>query len=348
MERRRYLKYAGAGIVVVAGAAGGAYLFHTPSNPTVGYSNTAIQSTSLTSSVVTRDYTASTIDTSSMELSLFADWHGDGQQQADEPSISDVKLTLNGDGDVRTIQVDQEGTVEIEDVTIGKTYHLSFEEDFLSANRYRFISLSRADFRPIEKGIDLVVQSDDRLALGLMVGPLTLPFAKNVVRGEPAYVDLDPSSGIRDWKGGRRTVDNHLGTDYDLPEGTSILAPAPGIIIEAQGDWPNVPTDPNLGYLDDGNRVAINHGHVPPYAGEFYTMYAHLNKVACSVGQTVNRGDKIAESGNTGYKTRGPHLHFQCGGYGQRRVDPYRDLSNPDSLGYWTKDNEPQYAIDGK
>jgi murein DD-endopeptidase MepM/ murein hydrolase activator NlpD len=57
----------------------------------------------------------------------------------------------------------------------------------------------------------------------------------------------------------------------------------------------------------------------------------------------VSRGEKIAGSGNTGYKSKDPHLHFQCGGFGRWRVEPYREINNPTSISYWTKDNDPQY-----
>jgi murein DD-endopeptidase MepM/ murein hydrolase activator NlpD len=49
-------------------------------------------------------------------------------------------------------------------------------------------------------------------------------------------------------------------------------------------------------------------------------------------------------SGHTGELAGStPHLHFQFGGKGQRRADPFRNLSDPSSLSYWTVDNGPQY-----
>lgn len=44
--------------------------------------------------------------------------------------------------------------------------------------------------------------------------------------------------------------------------------------------------------------------------GELYTCFGHLSQYYVSAGQTVQRGQQIAVSGNTGITT-GPHLHFE-------------------------------------
>lgn len=88
------------------------------------------------------------------------------------------------------------------------------------------------------------------------------------------------------------TVRMHTGVDFGVPVGTSVAAAAAGVCIS---------TSAMSGY---GNVVLIDHGN------GLATLYAHLSRPACSVGQRVSAGQVIAYSGNTGNST-GPHLHFE-------------------------------------
>lgn len=49
-------------------------------------------------------------------------------------------------------------------------------------------------------------------------------------------------------------------------------------------------------YVDHGNGVK--------------TFYCHLSEILVKKGDVVEQGDVIAKSGNTGYRTTGPHLHL--------------------------------------
>jgi murein DD-endopeptidase MepM/ murein hydrolase activator NlpD len=54
----------------------------------------------------------------------------------------------------------------------------------------------------------------------------------------------------------------------------------------------------------NGTQIVVNHGF------GYKTRYAHLDKVFVQQGDTVSRGELIAEMGNTGISTA-PHLHYE-------------------------------------
>lgn len=86
----------------------------------------------------------------------------------------------------------------------------------------------------------------------------------------------------------------HDGIDYRADVGTPVRAAADGRVIEITGGWGG-------GF---GNSVLIDHG------GGLTTRYAHLSNSSVSVGDTVDQGDQVGRSGNSGFST-GPHLHFE-------------------------------------
>jgi murein DD-endopeptidase MepM/ murein hydrolase activator NlpD len=95
----------------------------------------------------------------------------------------------------------------------------------------------------------------------------------------------------------------HKGIDIAARIGEPILAPARGRVVFA-GNRAN-------GY---GNMVEIDHGY------GYITRYAHASRLHVTSGQTVERGQLIADVGNTGL-TSGPHLHYEVEVNG-RQVDP--------------------------
>jgi murein DD-endopeptidase MepM/ murein hydrolase activator NlpD len=98
----------------------------------------------------------------------------------------------------------------------------------------------------------------------------------------------------------------HSGMDFRAPTGTDVRATAPGTVVKAGR---------NGGY---GRMVEVDH------ANGFSTRYAHLSRIRVKVGQMVNAGDIVGESGSTGRST-GPHLHYEVRRNGDA-VDPLRFL----------------------
>lgn len=95
----------------------------------------------------------------------------------------------------------------------------------------------------------------------------------------------------------------HKGIDIAARVGEPILAAARGRVTFA-GNRSN-------GY---GNMVEIDHGY------GYVTRYAHASRLHVRRGQTVERGDHIADVGATGLVS-GPHLHYEVEQDG-RQVDP--------------------------
>jgi murein DD-endopeptidase MepM/ murein hydrolase activator NlpD len=84
----------------------------------------------------------------------------------------------------------------------------------------------------------------------------------------------------------------HEGIDFITDVGTPVVAAAGGV-VQFAGFHPQY-----------GNMIDIDHGN------DLVTRYAHLSKILVKEGDLLQRGRRIALSGNTGRST-GPHLHFE-------------------------------------
>lgn len=87
-------------------------------------------------------------------------------------------------------------------------------------------------------------------------------------------------------------VSPHRGTDWAMPIGTPIVAPADGR-VEKIGNHPVA-----------GRYVVVRHDN------GYRTRYLHLSRALVNRGDRVSMGERIALSGNTGRST-GPHLHYE-------------------------------------
>ena len=123
-------------------------------------------------------------------------------------------------------------------------------------------------------------------------------------------------------QGNNNAAGSHNGSqayafDFTMPVGTQIRAARGGTVEWLQENLtktydPSQPTTasntpfPNGSLQNWGNAVRLRH------PGGLTSWYFHIqpNGVTVKVGDTVQRGQPIANSGNIG-RTSGPHLHFQ-------------------------------------
>jgi murein DD-endopeptidase MepM/ murein hydrolase activator NlpD len=110
---------------------------------------------------------------------------------------------------------------------------------------------------------------------------------------------IDPFTGQRAF---------HAGLDVACNEGTTIVAPADGVVEYA--GW-----KAGLGIM-----VKIDHGY------GYATIYGHMSRNIARTGDRVSRGDAIGEVGSTGHST-GPHLHYEVWKDG-RAADPYHYIQS--------------------
>lgn len=98
----------------------------------------------------------------------------------------------------------------------------------------------------------------------------------------------------------------HRGVDIPGKLGAQVLAVADGVVTRSLKNG-------NYGWM-----VEIDHGN------DYTTLYSHNRKNLVKVGETVKKGQAIAEVGSTGLST-GPHVHFEVS-KNNRRINPVKFL----------------------
>lgn len=138
---------------------------------------------------------------------------------------------------------------------------------------------------------------------------------RNAWQSIPQYSPVNASSRLTSGFGWRpsplnRRREFHGGIDLAAPRGTSVVAPADGIVER-------VFTDPGAGLV-----LLLAHGN------GLQTLYGHLESVLVAEGERVARGAPLATVGSTGSRTTGPHLHYAVKLEG-KYVNPRRYLFEP-------------------
>ena len=102
--------------------------------------------------------------------------------------------------------------------------------------------------------------------------------------------DFDPDRG-------------HYGIDIVVKDGTPVYASAGGFVVFS-------------GYTNNyGNIIILNH------SDGYLSIYKHCSVILKKEREFVKQGELIAQSGNSGLATTGPHLHFEIWHNG-KPVDP--------------------------
>jgi murein DD-endopeptidase MepM/ murein hydrolase activator NlpD len=344
LNRRRFLKYAGTTAVIAGASALSLDFILKPQAPKEIITQELTQSTkTAATSAIQSTQSTSVIESTSSTLSpplsgrVFFDYNGNGKQDAGEPAIPNAGVQLVNDaGSVAAHTVaDSSGYYAFDGVPSG-TYSLMVSADA----KFRYKCASVGDFSDIAKPYRLVVQKNTILDIGLIEGFLTMPLRKGTQYRINAYFD---EGGDKNYLGQPNGDPGHEGTDFGVPIGTPVYCVAPGF-VKYVDDWGPV-----------GIFVIVSHEeHVKDATGNpMSTLYAHLSKADVSIGQSLSRGSGLGLSGQDNTHP-GPHLHFELdsGFHGSptrnssyKPIDPFRSLWIPNALGYWTKDNDPQYPV---
>ncbi|MCA9537699.1 MAG: M23 family metallopeptidase, partial [Myxococcales bacterium] len=132
------------------------------------------------------------------------------------------------------------------------------------------------------------------------------PDGKVLIYQLPNRVVAPPEAGYSvrityalDFRGRRMTYDSHVGTDFAVPPGTVVVAPAAGVVRVVAKQMQR-----------GGLQVLIDHGD-----GLACTL-AHLSRALVRPGQSVARGEPVALSGMSGvdgvlfFPWLAPHVHM--------------------------------------
>ncbi len=132
---------------------------------------------------------------------------------------------------------------------------------------------------------------------------------------------------VTDFRGQSLTYDSHNGTDFAIPPGTQVTAPAPGVVCRVSDEFHR-----------GGLKVVIDHGR------GLITMSNHLGRALVEVGDEVERGHVVALAAYSGidgvvaFPWSVPHVHFNTWLNGVP-VDPF---ARDGEVSLWRVRNDPK------
>lgn len=131
---------------------------------------------------------------------------------------------------------------------------------------------------------------------------------------------------VQDFRGGSLTYDSHNGTDFAVPPGTVVVAPAPARVLRVSNEF-------NRG----GLKIFLDHGD------GLVTTSNHLGRALVRPGDLLRRGQPMARSGASGidmvlmFPWNVPHVHFNVW-LDAEPVDPF---ARPGEPSLWRRHNDP-------
>lgn len=126
------------------------------------------------------------------------------------------------------------------------------------------------------------IENEERFSLGLGIKPTNKEYYHFYPPVSSGYV-------INSFN----EKEHHYGIDVVTKKDAQVMAVLDGVVIFT--DWT----------INTGHVVAIQH------ANNLMSIYKHNSVLLCKQGDYIRTGQVIANVGNTGHETTGPHLHFE-------------------------------------
>ena len=180
---------------------------------------------------------------------------------------------------------------------------ISLHEQLMQMDNTELISLLDSRMQIANKKEDMMLKSSQQMKQNISTEYLSIdcvPAIQPVNNRQLTLLAAGKKPLINPF---HRTMREHHGVDYLVPEGTAVFATADGVVKSL--------SEKNSSH---GKAITIDHGN------GYETSYSHLLDIRVRKGQTVKRGDIIALSGNSGLSFV-PHLHYEVR-YRDTRVDP--------------------------